>query len=128
MEGEEDHPLDKKKGKEIHQETQLPNRDSIQSEVSNVGSPMTNVDYQFNESMFLQVKTIFDAQGQSGSSSYPQMQNTAHDDENVDNPWNSSLFDGMQLDKVVDEDEQQEGESDQNFDHTWNLDGKNSNR
>jgi hypothetical protein len=33
MEGEEDHPLDKKKGKEIHQETQLPNRDSIQSEV-----------------------------------------------------------------------------------------------
>jgi hypothetical protein len=27
----------------------------------------------------------------------------------------------------VDEDEQQEGESDQNFDHTWNLDGKNSN-
>jgi hypothetical protein len=28
------------------------------------------------------------------------MQNTAHDDENVDKPWNSSLFDGMQLDKV----------------------------
>jgi hypothetical protein len=24
-------------------------------QVSNVGSPMTNVDYQFNESMFLQV-------------------------------------------------------------------------
>nr|XP_051223479.1 uncharacterized protein LOC127341646 isoform X2 [Lolium perenne] len=69
-------------------------------------------------------KTIVDGEGQSTSSTY---ENNTNKEDHEQNPWNSSLFDDMQLDEVVDEDEQQEETHKQDFDHTWNLDGKNSN-
>lgn len=50
--------------------------------------------------MLLQGHTFLDAEGTSGRSTYPGMQNNSEHEAPKDNPWESSFFHDMQLDEI----------------------------
>lgn len=148
-ENDEQAPGNKKGKGKLHEI--LPGLEDPRSQVINGGSTMRDSENQFDESMAIQGKFSFMAllngeldmnysssathiQGQahleaertSGTSTHQHGQKNTEHEEPEDIPWETSFFNDMQLDEVVHEDDQGEGDK-QDFDHTWNLDRSNDN-
>nr|XP_051212486.1 protein FAR1-RELATED SEQUENCE 5-like [Lolium perenne] len=74
----------------------------------------------------IQGEAHLQAERTSGTSTHQHGQKNTEHEEPEDIPWETSFFNDMQLDEVVHEDDQGEGDK-QDFDHTWYLDRSNDN-